>query len=45
MAKGKSSGGSKPSGQAHSAITGRFVTRKYAASHPKTTFVSRPKKK
>lgn len=46
MAKGKSSGGkSARKGSGRSAITGRFVTKSYAKSHPKTTVVSRGGKK
>ncbi len=36
MAK-KSSGSSKSSGKSRSAITGRYVKKSYAKSHPKTT--------
>lgn len=39
MAKGKSSGGKV----GRSSISGRFVTVKYAKSHPKTTEVERIK--
>lgn len=48
MAKGKSSGGggkSAPKGNARSAITGKFVTKGHAKSNPRTTVVSRAKKK
>ncbi len=40
MAKGKSGGGPKGSsakGSHRSAVTGRYVTRTYAKSHPSTT--------
>ncbi|PTR26491.1 hypothetical protein C8K36_10563 [Rhodococcus sp. OK519] len=40
MTVAKSSG----SGKARSAITGRYVTKKHAASHPKTTVVEGKKK-
>lgn len=44
MAKKSSSGGSK-SGNARSADSGRYVTKEFAKSHPKTTVVeSRPGK-
>ncbi|KFI65741.1 hypothetical protein [Bifidobacterium cuniculi] len=42
MAKTRKSGSPKP--QPHSAVTGRFVTKKYAESHPKTTAYVTPKK-
>lgn len=41
MAKGKSS---SSNGNARSAVTGKFVSPKYAASHPKTTVVESRKK-
>ena len=41
---GKSSGGNKSGGGARSADSGKYVTKDYAKSHPKTTVIeSRPK--
>jgi hypothetical protein len=49
MAKGssssKGSGGSAGKGQYHSAKTGKFVTPKYAKTHPSTTFKESSRKK
>jgi hypothetical protein len=43
---GKSSGGTKSNGNARSAETGKFVTKAFAKSHPKTTVTERaPSKK
>lgn len=39
----KSSKG-KTHNQPQSAVTGKFVTKSYAAKHPKTTFTEKPKK-
>ncbi len=41
MSKSKSSG----SGKARSAVSGRYVAKEYAKSHPRTTVVERTKKK
>ena len=42
MSKSK---GSQPSGPAKSAVTGKFVSPKYAKTHPKTTYILGSKKK
>ena len=43
MAKSSSSGKGQTHPQPQSAITGKYVTEKYAATHPKTTFTEKPK--
>ena len=48
MAKGSKGSGKKGSGSGnpyHSAKTGKFVSEKYAKSHPSTTFKESPRKK
>ena len=45
MPRGKSGGGSKGTKTSHrSAVTGRYVTPKYAAKHPNTTVKETDKK-
>lgn len=41
----RSRGGGHGSGRARSAITGRYVTKSYAKSHPRTTVIERDSKK
>jgi hypothetical protein len=45
MTKSKGSPKSPPPGKARSAVTGHYVSPKYAKTHPKTTVVEHSKKK
>jgi hypothetical protein len=45
MAGKKSSSKATPKGNARSAVTGKYVPKAYAKSHPKTTVIERGKKK
>jgi hypothetical protein len=45
MAKSSSGGKGQTHPQPQSAITGKYVTEKYAVTHPKTTFTEKPKAK
>lgn len=45
MPKAPSSGRGGSGGKARSAITGRYVTKRYAKAHPRTTVVETPKRR